>query len=705
MKKLVFLLFLLVFRVSGVNATVKSTDSTKHQTPKGTLYGLFASWNVNYHSADLRGMPDYVDFVPRYVTGRSNGFSIGAFYEIPFTQRASLIVRGLFNHDKADIAGDAPYGTIIKAKYGTYNYYHRITSNLTGVRIEPLFHYYLIGKFGIFAGANLGLSFKKSSEHQEYIKSGTNNPDSLYVPYANHWSDESIGLQAAITGGIGYDFSLSGNGKYLIGLEALYSYGFSDIVGNLAFDINTIRLGMSLKYSTYEAKKSAKSVKPLPPPFVEPPMPEPPPKEPVLVKPIELPVIKSISRKPDTLLLSVKKIDGSSEADIDNVKIEEFFSTDIQPLLNYIFFDENNTKLPSRYKLLDGSETKTFTTGKLYGLDAISTYHNILNVIGRRMNDNPDIKITLVGCNSGKGEEKGNTELSGGRAKTVAEYLINIWNISTERIKTEAQNLPQNFSKNIEDDGIEENRRVEIYSSNKELFAPVTSFDTLRMAHPDAIRFYPKLSTEALVTGYDLTLKVTPISNPISIFSSTEAAKLPEYFDWNLKENSAFLSRLDVSPIWELKVLLNDTADKSSRVVNSEPIVFKVNISRINKKESQLKDGKKAEQFSLILFDYDEHKLTEENKAILKKVASRIAPNSEIEIEGFTDRLGDETHNIHLSEARATTVSKALQALIKVDLPVSGKGMGETVLYDNNLPEGRFYNRTVKITVITPEKK
>ncbi len=702
MKKILFLLsFLLICFFMNVSA--EPTDTSGKNQPLGTLYGLFASYNINRHSADLRQVPNFFDFVPRYAIGTNRGFSLGAFYSIPLSKKSFVMVRAFFNNDKADISGDAPYGILLKSKYGTYNYNHRITSNLSGVRLEPLFQFKLIGDFSLFAGGNLGLSFKKSTEHQEYIKSGTNNPDSLFWTLANHWSNESIGFQAALTGGIGYELAVGDNGKSIVGFELLYSHGFSDIVENLSFDINTLRFELSFKHATVGKKIIPKIIQiPLPPPTVEPPPPEPPPAIPVITKVADtLTVIKQIVRKKDSLELFAKAVDEDKESEISSVLIEEHLSTSKQPLLNYIFFENNNAEIPNRYKSLTSIETEKFSIEKLFGLDAISTYHNLLNIVGKRMSADESISITLVGCNSNKNEESGNLELSESRANSIRDYLAKVWRIKPDRIKAEARNLPENHSKVSEDDGIEENRRVEIYLSDKNLFSPVTSFDTLRMAKPETMRFVTNLKTESEVTGYSLTLKKTPISKPIVLIAENTVNKLPSYLDWNLKRNAELLIQLDVSPIFELTAFLNDTLNHTSAVVVSNQVIIPFAYKNISERISKKEQDKQIEQYSLILFDYDESSLTAGNKEVLTYIASRAGKDSEIEIEGFTDRLGEEKHNQKLSENRAKNASKALRSILGDDISVKYSGLGETELYNNDLPECRFYNRTVRITVIS----
>ena len=92
-------------------------------------------------------------------------------------------------------------------------------------------------------------------------------------------------------------------------------------------------------------------------------------------------------------------------------------------------------------------------------------------------------------------------------------------------------------------------------------------------------------------------------------------------------------------------------------------------------------------------------------KLIIDFVKSSISKNSIVRITGGTDRLGEADYNKKLSVERAKSVRKFLRS-IKPDInivEVQGKGASE-LKYNNDLPEGRFYCRTVMIEIKTPVK-
>jgi outer membrane protein OmpA-like peptidoglycan-associated protein len=122
-------------------------------------------------------------------------------------------------------------------------------------------------------------------------------------------------------------------------------------------------------------------------------------------------------------------------------------------------------------------------------------------------------------------------------------------------------------------------------------------------------------------------------------------------------------------------------------------------ITVVRKRREQIEDYE-IERFSLILFDFDKAEIVGSNSKVVDFIASRTRPESQIEIRGYTDRTGDEMYNQQLSERRALATKAALNRSDAVAI-----GIGERqLLYDNDLPEGRFYCRTVQVTVKTKVK-
>jgi outer membrane protein OmpA-like peptidoglycan-associated protein len=100
----------------------------------------------------------------------------------------------------------------------------------------------------------------------------------------------------------------------------------------------------------------------------------------------------------------------------------------------------------------------------------------------------------------------------------------------------------------------------------------------------------------------------------------------------------------------------------------------------------------------MILFDFDNAEISAGNAEILRFIASRIKPESAVTITGYTDSRGADEYLRTLSLRRANAAKAALG---RSDATTLGFGK-DAVIYDNDLPEGRFYCRTVVIEAKTP---
>ena len=79
-------------------------------------------------------------------------------------------------------------------------------------------------------------------------------------------------------------------------------------------------------------------------------------------------------------------------------------------------------------------------------------------------------------------------------------------------------------------------------------------------------------------------------------------------------------------------------------------------------------------------------------------------PAVKIEVRGYTDSTGSKTGNLHLSQQRAETVSKALElrGVPKEHIITAGYGSAKPIA-SNQTPEGRQQNRRVEIEFPYPE--
>jgi outer membrane protein OmpA-like peptidoglycan-associated protein len=119
-------------------------------------------------------------------------------------------------------------------------------------------------------------------------------------------------------------------------------------------------------------------------------------------------------------------------------------------------------------------------------------------------------------------------------------------------------------------------------------------------------------------------------------------------------------------------------------------------------------DTKQAGLRYSILFDFDQSKTKEVyEKFLTDVVAALIADNSTVIIHGHTDIIGEDKHNLTLSNGRAKDAQNILERALanagRKGVKFETYGFGEDTNmspFENNLVEERFYNRTVIIDII-----
>ncbi|MFA6571426.1 MAG: OmpA family protein, partial [Bacteroidota bacterium] len=381
-----------------------------------------------------------------------------------------------------------------------------------------------------------------------------------------------------------------------------------------------------------------------------------------------------------------------NDAKQDTIRLYETISTNMRPLLNYVFFEKNSSIIPKRYEKISKEETESFRIENLRDFSTLDTYYKILNIIGRRMRENDTASILLTGCNSDAGVEEGNFGLSVQRAESVRRYLTNVWGISSKRIKVKGKNLPLTPSKTNEREFFDyvrdENRRVEISSDNLDIIQPVVTFDTLRSIEPAGLSIQPEIQSNVNLKEWSLAAN---LGKKVLIDTSSSGKELPTVkFDIE-KNKSLFRAGND-----RINLHFDAVTENGMHCKSEGSCPYKIQTT-----DSTL------DRYSLILFDYNSYNLSDANNSIAGYINSRIDKDANgktegtVEITGFSDKIGAESHNLELSQKRAEALSK----LLKLEGNVKTEGLGESNnLYPLDFPEGRFYSRTVTVIVKNPVK-
>ncbi len=667
MKRYLIALFAIVF-----GQFVASAQSA----PDKARIGLFGNYSVDLHSASFTQLPGVPNCCPEFTGGTGSGFFAGITYMTPMSPSLWLDLRLHYAGYSATLT-ETDNIPVVTNTGSTANatVQYDLQGTFSQISVEPMLGYRLTPDFllrgGILAGFVLGGTYNQKETLVEptnaTFESGqrTRNVSSGDIPKLNS-------LALGITVGASYDLALNSARTLFLSPEVLFTYRPLSVVSDIDWKISHLRFGLALtivppdvsdsldEYQLYDVARRT----PLP-------------------------------RKGDPGVRFVPDISASGVSEDGrptgetSISIEEFASTRIRPLLPYVFFDENADAIAPRYRPLNRDQVDVYSLDNFYNLDAMVTYRQILNIVGKRLSDNPSARITLTGCTDESETAAG--ELGKRRAESVKSYLVQTWSIESSRISTEGRSTPAQPSNSKEADGRAENRRVEITSTDPTVLSPVSSADTMRVFQPAGFRFVPSIDPRVPIANW--TVFISEDEGIIRTFHGGEP--IPANVDWRPAEQTAFIPRGTRKLEYMLVV-----QDSNGTVVPSDMKILPVSEVTLADKKKNGGTDKTVDRYSMILFGFDKADLSAENQSLVTTIKSKISPSSTVKITGYTDRSGAEDHNQRLSEQRARAVYGALGVSNAVVT-----GLGERLpLYDNSTPEGRFYSRTVEVIVETPRK-
>jgi outer membrane protein OmpA-like peptidoglycan-associated protein len=676
--------------------------------------GGFASFNYNIHYADFDKLGDIPNCCPVFISGKGYGFSLGGLFEYPL--RDEILIGARLGISKLDalLSKKEDIGNIRVLRNGTEvtDYVttdHTLDSRLFTIGLEPYINYKFFGVINSYLGFKLSYLMSGMVDQKEEIISPDNVTFLDGRVIQNDFYDLDIPNMNSLlffgVFGLGYDLKASKN--IILTPEIRYNLPLNNIC-DVDWKASSWQFGAALKIPIYPPRILHEIFDTL---YV---------RDTTVIadKRIQKESIKLIDRDYDTddfeendvLIYRTtitekyeKKIPEASllEASItavgilnDGTRIEKpsivIEETEVEegfPLLPYVFFENGSSDLEKTgLKSLKKEEVEDFHEDSLEW-ETMEIYENLLNIIAFRLKKNPGERITIVGCNNNTGNEQNNLQLSKDRALAVEKYLTEVWGINEKTIHVKSRNLPENPGNKEDPDVIEENQRAELIVTNDELIEPVFLKDVEKTADPPVIALYPEVNSESELKNWNINVKQK--ENQLRKFSGTD---LPNEIIW----------QLDDEPIPELELPANINFDVTDELGQNDTASEQLQLQQltIRKKRYELKDDKRIERFFLIVFDFNSSELKGHHKPILDDIKSRIMPDSKVIISGYTDRTGNPEYNLDLAKRRCLEVQKYLK--VKEENLVINPVGNQTLLYDNDIPQGRSYCRTVQIIIETP---
>jgi outer membrane protein OmpA-like peptidoglycan-associated protein len=542
-----------------------------------------------------------------------------------------------------------------------------LSTDLSYLTLEPSLRYAPFkNNFYLYAGPRFAFNRTKDFTYQLGIN--PDFPDQAPTPAVNgefsNINQNLISMQI----GAGNDIQLSSQSRkvqtILSPFVAIQPYFGQNPRSSETWTLTTLRVGAALKFG--KGKKI-----------------------PVVVQPAAAPVV----------IPTVGFAVNSPKNDPGTTSIIETF-----PIRNYVYFDAGSSAIPNRYVTLEKSQVKDFKADQLdvFAPKELSgradrqlmVYYNVLNILGDRMVKNPSANIKLVGS-SEKGSQEGKK-----MSESVKTYLVNTWGIDTSRIATEGLTQPRIPSKKAGgtrelDLLLEGDRRVSIESSSPELLMEFKG-------------------------GLDAPLKPVSLVAPEESYVTFEVDGAVDAFTtWGLEVKDAQGKIKNFGPYTENKVRIAGESILGTKPEGDYTVtmVGQTKDGQTIRKETPVKmvlwtppTSTEGNRYSVI-YEFNDAKAIESyEKYLTDVVAPKIPTGGTVTINGYTDAIGEEAHNLGLSQARANDVKSILESsLLKagrtdVKFVVNGFGEDEKVSpFKNKFPEERAYNRTVIIDV-TPGK-
>jgi outer membrane protein OmpA-like peptidoglycan-associated protein len=645
--------FALLFLSLMIAAAAGNAQKIKRPQPKW-WFGESGAANFNTYRGTTQMLNDNLTVPAAFHKG--NG--IKPYASLLAEYRRSKVLGGMLN-----IAYDNRGGSF-DSVIAPCNCGANLSTNLSYITIEPSIRIAPFSSaFYVFAGPTIGFNVSKAFTYTQAKQtekrgdwSGLNN--TVFSAQAGAGIDIPVSSRASAT-----QMTLSPFGSFQTNLgQAPRSVG--------SWSLYTVRTGIALKFGT--AKKAA------------------------IVKTIAEPVNAPVVAAEKDIQFSVRapKVVPLSR------RVKETFA-----LRNSVFFNNGSTEIPARYTHLSNSQAIAFKEGQLQqdqpnnlnnGRSArqLEVYHNILNILGDRLRVNPKSTITLSGASDNNPSE------GKSMAENVKQYLVTTFGINPTRISTEGRDKPLIPS---EQPGAtkelallrEGDRRVDIVSTSPELLLQVGGVASpfLKPVQITAVQQDP-LDSYVLfnATGADELLKSW------SVEVTDEQGKVQHYGPYTKDQGSVSgKTILENNTQGNYKIMmLGET--KSGRSIKKESSVSLV----------KMDDPKQEGLRYTILFDFDKSKtIASYEKFLTDIVTPLIADNGTVIIHGHTDIIGDEKYNNALSFERANSTQKIIEGALskagKKGVNFQTLAFGEDAAnapFENNLPEERFYNRTVIIDIV-----
>ncbi|NQW29769.1 MAG: OmpA family protein [Ignavibacteria bacterium] len=661
----------------ALGAILSSAATTQAQDVqlKDWRLGVTGSATLNMHSGEFSSYDGFIE-CGSFSTANTLGWMAGNAIWFPVMSNVAISGRLQYYKANGNFTSpnsvqpyvEMPDGSLVRME-SDYN----LNTALDYVNLDVLAQWYFTPKFFVGLGPTIGLNTRAAYEQNEVIMSpnvlefSSGGKERTILAQQFSANGGSVLLRAGLQLMVGYDIPVAD--RLIVTPELGYTYSFLNVVSNTTWKVNTARAGVTISYVL-----SAPEV-----------IREPAPEMRLVPQTAQVAasVIPVVNMDVESTLPSGEVLAGA------DVVLMETRCNEVVPLLPFVFFETSNATIPSRYF----TKNSEFTSDADMQDSAIGVYHHLLNIVGYRMQQFPDATISIVGHRE-VADGDADSALPVQRALAVKQQLMTEWNIADSRIRILGRGLPAVVSNRKITDGQMENRRAEISASDPRILAMVKRADVKREVEPASVKITPRITNSSAVAQLQCTVLDAKGTSLYSSSVATDGAAT-----WN-PSATALATTLAHSTSQRGIISLTATTNGQEKLIAEQSIPLRKRTRSMGFADRVVNDSI-VEQFRLIFCDFDSPAMSPFNQPMIDMIRSRMRTTSVVGITGLTDRIGGADYNLDLSSRRAEALSDVVKERI-VPAKVITKGIGATLIHDNDLPEGRFYNRTVLIEITTP---
>jgi outer membrane protein OmpA-like peptidoglycan-associated protein len=642
-------------------------------------YGLFAGVGINMHASSFTQLPNVPSCCPGYGSDVDIVPSVMGVAYWPIASNILLGGRvgyaplsGTLTRDEATRVMQG--GTVVD---GTFR--HTIKATLNAIALEPSASWNAFDHLFVDAGLRLSYMFAPTYAQAETIvnpanggtyvdASGTDTRSRTRNVYAGDLATSSIHL--ALTASLRYEVPLNAENSLLLAPDVGVAYGMTSIA-NVDWSVHPFHAGLTLLWQPQTTPEQHLGT----------PGTAPTPSVPVL--PSTLAALVPSPKMLDVGLGLYSVRDDGGLDTLEKIVVDETISEQITAMLPMVFFERGSDAVPERYGLQASTPAASFSERSLFGKSALDVYHNIVDIVGSRMREHPRATLTLTGAIMPDSVETAASGLARRRAEHLRDVFVQRWGIDVSRIIVRDRELPEQPSSVKHEDGRAENRRVDLASNDPFILDLLRLEDTLRTVTTPDVVIRPAILSDTTITSWSFTCIADGKLLTAQHGMGQPPASIRIPVTGGLQGGT-----VDV-------VMIADNAGGRHRETEAHiPVQIQTLASKVQKRQGL----KRIDEYGLILFAFGKASLEGPNARILEMIRQRIEPASSVIVRGHADRTGSAEINLRLTQERAEAVGNALGAP-----RTDARGMGQkNMIYDNDLPEGRYYNRTVRVRVETP---